>query len=122
MALRSTRSLNVAIIALAPSAASPSICRARRESAAIESLGPVGTDARLTRVIAPGGGAIIDPRNRWRLFRGRRVDEQHVGFLRQKILAGPLVTPAQHFPAALGSRLVAPVVLAIDDVRWVRCE
>jgi 3-dehydroquinate synthase len=31
--------------------------------------GPVG----VTRVIAVGGGAVVDPRNRWLLFRGRRV-------------------------------------------------
>lgn len=45
----------------------------RRERAAIESLGPPDEDPALTRVIAPGGGAIVDPRNRWRLFRGRRT-------------------------------------------------
>ena len=45
----------------------------KRERAAIEGLGPVDAAAALTRVIAPGGGAIVDPRNRWRLFRGRRV-------------------------------------------------
>jgi len=45
----------------------------RRERAAIEGLGAVDRGPALTRVIAPGGGAIVDPRNRWRLFRGRRV-------------------------------------------------
>src|SRR5690349_8824785 len=45
----------------------------RRERAAIEGLGAVDEGPALTRVIAPGGGAIVDPRNRWRLFRGRRV-------------------------------------------------
>jgi shikimate kinase / 3-dehydroquinate synthase len=45
----------------------------RRERAAIEALGSPDQTARLTRVIAPGGGAILDPRNRWRLFRGRRT-------------------------------------------------
>jgi 3-dehydroquinate synthetase/shikimate kinase len=45
----------------------------RRERAVIEGLGPVDGSDQLTRVIAPGGGAIVDPRNRWRLFRGRRV-------------------------------------------------
>jgi shikimate kinase / 3-dehydroquinate synthase len=44
-----------------------------RERAAIEALGPADGGPKLTRVIAPGGGAIVDPRNRWRLFRGRRV-------------------------------------------------
>jgi shikimate kinase/3-dehydroquinate synthase len=45
----------------------------RRERAAIDALGPVDRGPRLTRVIAPGGGAIVDPRGRWRLFRGRRT-------------------------------------------------
>ena len=44
-----------------------------RERAAIEALGSPDQSAKLTRVIAPGGGAIVDPRNRWRLFRGRRT-------------------------------------------------
>ncbi len=44
-----------------------------RERAAIEALGPPDEGPTLTRVIAPGGGAIVDPRNRWRLFRGRRT-------------------------------------------------
>ena len=45
----------------------------RRERAAIDALGPVDAGPKLTRVIAPGGGAIVDPRGRWRLFRGRRT-------------------------------------------------
>jgi shikimate kinase/3-dehydroquinate synthase len=45
----------------------------RRERAAIEALGAPDTGPELRRVIAPGGGAIVDPRNRWRLFHGRRV-------------------------------------------------
>lgn len=45
----------------------------RRERAAIEALGAVDSGSKLTRVIAPGGGAIVDSRSRWRLFRGRRV-------------------------------------------------
>ncbi|HSL97601.1 MAG TPA: bifunctional shikimate kinase/3-dehydroquinate synthase [Candidatus Deferrimicrobiaceae bacterium] len=43
----------------------------RRERAAIDALGPSDSGRELQRVIAPGGGAIVDPRNRWRLFRGR---------------------------------------------------
>ena len=42
-----------------------------RERAVIEHLGPPDADAAVRRVIAPGGGAIVDPRNRWHLFRGR---------------------------------------------------
>ncbi len=51
-----------------------------RERAAIEALGPAarpangGADeARVTRAITVGGGAVIEPRNRWLLFRNRRV-------------------------------------------------
>ncbi|HYN70458.1 MAG TPA: bifunctional shikimate kinase/3-dehydroquinate synthase [Candidatus Eisenbacteria bacterium] len=42
-----------------------------RERAAIEALGPPDRGPELGRVIAPGGGAVVDPRNRWRLYRGR---------------------------------------------------
>ena len=45
----------------------------RRERAAIDALGTVDAGPKLTRVIAPGGGAIVDPRSRWQLFRGRRT-------------------------------------------------
>jgi shikimate kinase/3-dehydroquinate synthase len=44
-----------------------------RERAAVLALGPAEPGARLTRVIAAGGGAVVDPWNRWRLFNGRRV-------------------------------------------------
>jgi shikimate kinase/3-dehydroquinate synthase len=56
----------------------------RRERAAIEALGAPGPGPGLARVIAPGGGAIVDPRNRWRLFRGRRTVWLDV---RQEVLA-----------------------------------
>lgn len=42
-----------------------------RERAAVQALGPADADPAIRRVIAPGGGAVIDPRNRWLLFRGR---------------------------------------------------
>ena len=42
-----------------------------RERAVIESLGEADPSPEVQRVIAPGGGAIVDPRNRWRLYRGR---------------------------------------------------
>ena len=42
-----------------------------RERRAIEALGPADPRPGLTRVIATGGGAPVDPRNRWRLYRGR---------------------------------------------------
>ena len=43
----------------------------RREREAVLSLGPADTDPELRRVIATGGGTVIDPRNRWHLYRGR---------------------------------------------------
>ena len=43
------------------------------EAAAIEALGPAHQGASLRRVVATGGGAVVEPRNRWRLYRGRRV-------------------------------------------------
>jgi shikimate kinase/3-dehydroquinate synthase len=45
----------------------------RRERAVVTALGPADSGAKLRRVISPGGGAVVDPRNRWALFRGRRV-------------------------------------------------
>jgi 3-dehydroquinate synthase len=42
-----------------------------RERTAIVGLGPADSGADVTRVIATGGGSVIDPRNRWQLFRGR---------------------------------------------------
>ncbi|MGZ8527970.1 MAG: bifunctional shikimate kinase/3-dehydroquinate synthase [Candidatus Limnocylindrales bacterium] len=46
--------------------------RARERSAVVE-LGPADSEPDLRRVIATGGGAVVDPRNRWRLYRGRTV-------------------------------------------------
>jgi shikimate kinase / 3-dehydroquinate synthase len=42
-----------------------------RERAVIAELGPADRRPGVARVIAPGGGAVVDPRNRWRLYRGR---------------------------------------------------
>jgi len=42
-----------------------------RERAAIAALGEPDAAPDLRRVIAPGGGAVVDPRNRWLLYRGR---------------------------------------------------
>jgi shikimate kinase/3-dehydroquinate synthase len=43
----------------------------RYEREAILSLGPADMSPQLRRVIATGGGAVVDPRNRWLLYRGR---------------------------------------------------
>ncbi len=42
-----------------------------RERAVIQALGRPDDSAEIRRVIAPGGGAVVDPRNRWLLYRGR---------------------------------------------------
>ncbi len=44
-----------------------------RERAAVAALGQPDRAAELRRVIATGGGAVVDPRNRWALYRGRRA-------------------------------------------------
>jgi shikimate kinase / 3-dehydroquinate synthase len=41
------------------------------EREAVAALGPPDPGPQLRRVISPGGGAIVDPRNRWALYRGR---------------------------------------------------
>ena len=43
----------------------------RRETDAIVALGPADPDRRVRRVIATGGGSVVEPRNRWLLYRGR---------------------------------------------------
>ena len=43
----------------------------RLERTAVEALGPADSAPRIRRVVATGGGAVVDPRNRWRLYRGR---------------------------------------------------
>src|SRR4051794_37972474 len=41
------------------------------EREAVADLGPADPDRSVRRVIATGGGAVVDPRNRWGLYRGR---------------------------------------------------
>ena len=43
----------------------------RLERDAVAALGPPDPSPHVRRVISPGGGAVVDPRNRWALFRGR---------------------------------------------------
>ncbi|MBI2763357.1 MAG: bifunctional shikimate kinase/3-dehydroquinate synthase [Chloroflexi bacterium] len=42
-----------------------------RERSAIAGLGAPDGSSDIARVIAPGGGAVVDPRSRWLLYRGR---------------------------------------------------
>jgi len=41
------------------------------ERRAVADLGPADPDPELKRIVASGGGAVVDPRNRWSLYRGR---------------------------------------------------
>ncbi len=43
----------------------------RLERNAVQDLGPADPEPVIRRVIATGGGAVVDPRNRWALYRGR---------------------------------------------------
>lgn len=72
------------------------------ERAVVDELGPPDPSPRLRLVVATGGGAVIDPRNRWRLYRGRLpiwIDG------RAEVLAGRLRR----------SRHVRPLVAASRD-------
>src|SRR6188508_3458228 len=63
----------------------------RLERAAVAALGPADTSSSLRRVISPGGGAILDPRNRWTLYRGRLAVRPEV--LAQRLRRSPTVRP-----------------------------
>jgi len=41
------------------------------ERDAVAALGPADPEPSVRRVISTGGGAVVDPRNRWQLYRGR---------------------------------------------------
>ena len=41
------------------------------ERHAVADLGPADPEPAVRRVVATGGGAVVDPRNRWSLYRGR---------------------------------------------------
>jgi shikimate kinase/3-dehydroquinate synthase len=66
-----------------------------RERRAIEALGPADAQPGLTRVIATGGGAPVDPRNRWQLYRGRMAAwlDAPPEILAQRIRNSPVPRP-----------------------------
>jgi len=66
-----------------------------RERAAIAALGPADRSPGIVRVIAPGGGAIVDPRNRWQLYRDRRPIWLDVRseVLAQRLRRSPTIRP-----------------------------
>jgi shikimate kinase/3-dehydroquinate synthase len=66
-----------------------------RERRAIAALGPADPRPGLSRVIATGGGAPVDPRNRWLLYRGRRAAwlDAPPEILAQRIRSSPVPRP-----------------------------
>ena len=88
----------------------------RREREAVLSLGPADPAPELRRVIASGGGAVIDPRNRWLLYRGRFpvwLDGS------PEMLAGRLNRSARVRPLVAGGDTVAALrKLAADRRRF----
>lgn len=65
------------------------------ERTAIAALGPPSEGEGVGRVIATGGGAIVDPRNRWSLHRGRLVVwlDGRPEVLAQRLRRSPHVRP-----------------------------
>jgi shikimate kinase/3-dehydroquinate synthase len=66
-----------------------------RERDAVAALGPADASVEVARVIATGGGAVIDPRNRWRLYRGRLPIwlDSRPEVLAQRLRRSPTVRP-----------------------------
>src|SRR5215203_1657992 len=67
----------------------------RLERAAVGALGPADPGSGLRRVISPGGGAVVDPRNRWALYRGRLAVwlDVRTEVLAQRLRRSPNVRP-----------------------------
>ena len=65
------------------------------ERQAIADLGPADPGSTIRRVIATGGGAIVDPRNRWVLYRGRATVwlDGRPEVLAQRLRRSPHVRP-----------------------------
>jgi shikimate kinase/3-dehydroquinate synthase len=66
-----------------------------RERAAVAALGPADGSAAVARVVATGGGAVVDPRNRWLLYR-RRLPlwlDARPEVLAQRLRRSPTVRP-----------------------------
>jgi 3-dehydroquinate synthetase/shikimate kinase len=65
------------------------------ERAAIVDLGPADPAPEVRRVISTGGGAVVDPRNRWALYRGRTTVwlDGRPEVLAQRLRRSPNVRP-----------------------------
>ncbi len=109
------------------------------ERRAVADLGPADPDREVRRIIATGGGAVVDPRNRWALYHGRLAVwlDGRPEVLAQRLRRSPHVRPLvagrdpigairdlgtrrERFYAAADVRVagvaeVAGVVAAIED-------
>src|SRR4029453_10230784 len=67
----------------------------RLERDAVGDLGTADPDRVIRRVIATGGGAVVDPRNRWALYRGRLIVwlDGRPEVLAQRLRRSPHVRP-----------------------------
>ena len=76
----------------------------RLERAAVAALGPADRSSEVRRVISTGGGAVMDPRNRWVLYRGRVTAWLDVrpDVLAQRLRRSPTVRPLIQGPDPLG--------------------
>ncbi len=65
------------------------------ERQAIADLGPANSDPEVRRIVATGGGAVVDPRNRWALYRNRLVVwlDSRPEVLAQRLRRSPHVRP-----------------------------
>ena len=65
------------------------------ERRAVVDLGPADPDPAIARVVASGGGAVVDPRNRWALYRGRETVwlDGRPEILAQRLRRSPRVRP-----------------------------
>jgi len=65
------------------------------ERRAVADLGPADVELAIGRVVATGGGTIVDPRNRWALYRGRAVVwlDGRPEVLAQRLRRSPRVRP-----------------------------
>src|SRR6188768_1747252 len=65
------------------------------ERRAVADLGPADPDPEVRRIIATGGGAVVDPRNRWALYHGRLAVwlDGRAEVLAQRLRRSPHVRP-----------------------------
>ncbi len=65
------------------------------ERQAVADLGAADLDPTVRRIVATGGGAVVDPRNRWALYRGRLVVwlDSRPEVLAQRLRRSPHVRP-----------------------------